>query len=101
MMDPRLVVEIMLERARHRWKSVRMINWFPVPTAAQKTPGNSGNRKTSPWINFHPDCAQTQGEPYSGAKAWHKPIMLTHLFLFEGIIVKLHVPRKIILEDSQ
>jgi hypothetical protein len=46
--DPRLVVEMRPVRAKQRWQSVNIMSWLPIPIIAQKTPGFSGKRKTSP-----------------------------------------------------
>jgi hypothetical protein len=47
-MDPLRVVEIIPVNAKPKWKNVNTINWFPIPTQAQKNAGYCGNRKTSP-----------------------------------------------------
>eukprot|EP01083_Nonionella_stella_P095437 267947_1 len=57
--DPRLVVETLPVSANSKTMKVDTINWFPVPTAAQKRVDLCGNLKTSPWMSFQPDSSSS------------------------------------------
>ena len=99
--EPRLVVEIKFISASPRRTKVAIISCTPVPTDAQKSSGYSGKRKTSPWINFHPDysvdhwfrCCIRKGKQLNFHSA-----RKTYLLFLEAFVVQLHIPREVVLE---